>query len=74
MANALRYTPAGGAVTLQAQPTDGGVRLVARDTGEGIPPEDLPYVFDRFWRGERTGAGHRPTIVAGSRRVHQRRE
>ena len=54
MANALRYTPAGGAVTLQAQPTDSGVRLVVRDTGRGIPPEDLPYVFDRFWRGDRS--------------------
>ena len=54
MANALRYTPAGGTVSLQAQPMDGGVRIVVRDTGEGIPPEDLPYVFDRFWRGDRS--------------------
>jgi two-component system sensor histidine kinase BaeS len=54
VANALRYTPAGGVVTLQAQPADGGVRITVRDTGEGIPPEDLPYVFDRFWRGDRS--------------------
>jgi signal transduction histidine kinase len=54
MANALRYTPGGGAVTLLAQPTDGGVRIVMRDTGQGIPAEDLPYVFDRFWRGDRS--------------------
>jgi len=54
MANALRYTPAGGVVTLQAQPTDGGVRIIVRDTGQGIPAEDLPYVFDRFWRGDRS--------------------
>ncbi len=54
MANALRYTPAGGAVTLQAQPTDSGVCIVVRDTGRGISPEDLPYVFDRFWRGDRS--------------------
>jgi len=54
LANALRYTPVGGAVTLRAQPTDGGVRVVVRDTGRGIPPGDLPYVFDRFWRGDRS--------------------
>jgi two-component system sensor histidine kinase BaeS len=54
LANALRYTPAGGIVTLQAQPMDGGVHLIVRDTGQGIPPEDLPYVFDRFWRGDRS--------------------
>jgi two-component system sensor histidine kinase BaeS len=54
LANALRYTPGGGAVTLQAQPTDGGVGIIVRDTGQGIPAEDLPYVFDRFWRGDRS--------------------
>lgn len=54
MANALRYTSAGGVVTLLAQPMDGGVRIVVRDNGEGIPPEDLPYIFDRFWRGDRS--------------------
>jgi two-component system sensor histidine kinase BaeS len=54
MANALRYTPAGGVVTLQAQPADGGVRIIVSDTGEGIPIKDLPYIFDRFWRGDRS--------------------
>jgi two-component system sensor histidine kinase BaeS len=54
LANALRYTPAGGVVALQAQPMDGGIRVIVHDTGEGIPPEDLPYVFDRFWRGDRS--------------------
>jgi two-component system OmpR family sensor kinase/two-component system sensor histidine kinase BaeS len=54
MGNALRHTPASGAITLRAEPSDGGVRIVVRDTGEGIPAEDLPYVFDRFWRGDRS--------------------
>lgn len=52
LANALRHTPAGGVITLSAAPLGDGVRLVVSDTGEGIPAEDLPFVFDRFWRGD----------------------
>jgi len=52
--NALRYTPAGGTITLHAAPMDGGVRIIVSDTGEGIPTEDLPAVFDRFWKGDRS--------------------
>jgi len=54
MANALRHTPSGGVITLRAEPIEGGVRIIVRDTGEGILAEDLPYVFDRFWRGDRS--------------------
>jgi two-component system sensor histidine kinase BaeS len=54
MANALRHTPPGGAIALRAAPIADGVRISVRDTGEGIPAEDLPYVFDRFWRGDRS--------------------
>jgi two-component system sensor histidine kinase BaeS len=54
VANALRHTPAGGTITLAGEAADGGVRILVRDTGEGIPPEDLPAVFDRFWRGDKS--------------------
>lgn len=58
-ANALRHTPQGGAITLRAEaisPSEGesGARIVVSDTGEGIPAEDLPFIFDRFWRGDRS--------------------
>jgi len=54
VANALRYTPAGGTITLRAEPADGRVRVTVSDTGEGIPAADLPFIFDRFWRGDRS--------------------
>ncbi len=52
--NALRYTPTGGRVTISAHPSDGGVKLRVQDSGPGIPAEDLPNVFERFYRGDKT--------------------
>jgi two-component system OmpR family sensor kinase/two-component system sensor histidine kinase BaeS len=53
IANALRYTPSGGKIILSAQSIPDGVRLAVQDSGAGIPTEDLPFIFDRFWKGDR---------------------
>ncbi len=50
--NALRFTPSGGSVEVNAYRQDGAVEATVTDTGPGIPPEHLPRVFDRFYRAE----------------------
>jgi signal transduction histidine kinase len=60
LANAMKFTPAGGCVTLSAAPGDegdggGAVRFTVRDSGPGIPPEELTHVCDWCWSAERQG-------------------
>jgi signal transduction histidine kinase len=61
--NALRHTPSDGSVAVLVEPGDGAVRVSVEDTGEGIEPEAMGRMFDRFWRGDaartsgRGGAG-----------------
>jgi two-component system sensor histidine kinase BaeS len=50
--NSLRYTPKGGEITLEALQEDNHLLLSVRDTGHGISPEALPYIFDRFYRAD----------------------
>jgi PAS domain S-box-containing protein len=59
IANALRYTGPGGRVRLSARPVHGAVRLTVADSGEGVPPEHLPHIFEKFYQvpGTRHGGG-----------------
>jgi signal transduction histidine kinase len=52
--NAINYTPSGGVVTIGLGKADDQSRLTIHNTGPGIPSEDLPHVFERFYRGEKS--------------------
>jgi signal transduction histidine kinase len=58
MDNAIRHTPAGGSIALSAAATGGtGVDIIVSNTGEGIPAEDLPHIFERFYKVDKSHSG-----------------
>ena len=52
--NAIKYTPPGGTVTISIDLKEGQVGIIFEDTGIGIPKSDLPYIFDRFYRCDKS--------------------
>jgi signal transduction histidine kinase len=75
--NALRHTPGGGSVHVQAATIEKNITVEIIDSGGGIDNEDLPYIFDRFYRGEKSrnratgGAGLGLAISKGIIEAHR---
>jgi signal transduction histidine kinase len=65
LSNALRHTPARGRVSLWVRRAAPGVEVTISDTGEGIRAQDLPHIFERFYRGDASRSRHRGTGGAG---------
>jgi len=61
VANAIQYTPQGGEVFLSLERIGEQARIICRDTGPGIPAEDLPHIFERFYRAEKSRTRGRTT-------------
>jgi two-component system sensor histidine kinase SaeS len=74
--NAIRHTPPDGTVVLQADDAGEAIAVSVIDSGEGIPTDDLPHIFDRFYRGDRArsrehgGAGLGLAIARGLVEAH----
>jgi len=71
--NAVKFTPAGERITVLGAIEDGGFRFTVEDTGPGIPADQLPHIFDRYWQADSTdrrGIGLGLSIAAGIVAVH----
>ncbi len=75
ISNAVKFTPAGGRVTLATGVAAGSATLTVTDTGIGIPADELPHVFDRLWRGSNplgaAGSGIGLAVVAELVHAHE---
>jgi signal transduction histidine kinase len=65
--NAVKYTPAGGTVSIELEDEGHAAIMRVRDTGIGVAPGDLPHIFERFWRADpaRSRTGDRPGVGLG---------
>ena len=73
LGNAVKFTPPGGHIVVSAESRDGEVRVRVRDSGPGIPAEQLGHLFDRFWKAtqtDRRGAGLGLAIAKGLVEAH----
>jgi len=65
LANAFKFTGPGGTVELSATPSDDHVKIEVRDTGAGIPPDQLPHIFEKFYQADNQGAASAPGTGLG---------
>lgn len=65
IANSVKYTPAGGEITVNVEKEAGYASLSVQDTGIGIAPEDIPYVFERFYRADTSRSSRTGGIGVG---------
>jgi signal transduction histidine kinase len=76
VSNAIRYTPIDGEISLTAKLAGNSIIVTISDSGEGILPEDIPHVFERFYRGDKSrsrvsgGAGLGLAIAKGVVEAH----
>jgi heavy metal sensor kinase len=72
--NAIKYTPAGGTITVSAEEEENKVKISLRDTGIGIAADDIPHIFDRFYRADQSrsepGAGLGLSLVMAIIQAH----
>ena len=74
--NAIKFTPSGAVVSIEVQPAEGVVRFAVRDTGPGIPANELAHIFDRYWQARRArsaGSGLGLYIAKGIVEAHGQR-